>query len=201
MTSESTLDAPRRLSRRQQNTVTDLLDAALAHLRAHGHQSVTIRAVAERAGVTHTTAYTYFASREHLLCELFWRSLRSIPAIEPDLTRSMPVRLTEALRGPGLLLADEPALAEASLAAMLAGDPDVVRVRTAIGADFVARIGTALGPDRTPELTEALSLAFSGAMLQAGMGYFDFPGVIERMASVATLLDPHRRKRTAARRR
>jgi AcrR family transcriptional regulator len=201
VSSEAALAVPRRLSRRQQSTVTDLLEATLAHIRAHGHQNLSVRAVAERAGVTHTTAYTYFSSKEHLLAELFWRSVRSIPDPEPDLDLPMPARLTAALRGIGLLLADEPALAEASLSALLAPDPDVVRVRTEVGADFLSRIGKALGPDRSPELVQALSLAFSGAMLQAGMGYFDFPGVIDRMASVATLLDPHRTARRKPARR
>lgn len=183
-------ELPRRtLSRRQRATVEALLDATLEFLREKGYEQLTIRSAAEQAGVTHTTAYTYFSSKEHLVVEVFWRGLRQVPHEAPDLDQPMSARVTEALRGPGLLVADEPTLAAASLAAMLARDADVVRVRGRIGADFVARIQQALGPDQTPELVEALSIGFSGAMLQAGMGYFTFPGVVDRIASLASMLE------------
>jgi AcrR family transcriptional regulator len=182
--------APRRaLSRKQRATVEALLDATLELLRERGYEQLTIRSAAERAGVTHTTAYTYFSSKEHLVVEVFWRGLRLVPHEPADLDKPMSVRVTDALRGPGLLVADEPALAEASLSAMLARDADVARVRGKIGGDFVARIQGSLGPDQTPELVEALSIGFSGAMLQAGMGYFTFPGVVDRIASLASMLE------------
>jgi len=62
-------------------------------------------------------------------------------------------------------------------------------VADAIGGDLFRRIRSALGDDADRALIEALLLAFSGAMLQAGMGYFDFAGVVERMESVARQLD------------
>jgi AcrR family transcriptional regulator len=166
-----------------------VLDAALDLLRAHGYHRLTIRSAAERAGVTHTTAYTYFSSKEHLVAEVLWRGLRLTPYEAPDPDLPLSTRVTEALRGPGLLVANEPALAEAGLSAMLASDPDVVRVRGEVGADFVARIQQALGPDQSPELVEALTIGFSGALLHAGMGYITFPGVVDRIASIARLLE------------
>ena len=40
-----------------------------------GHETLTVRTVAQRAGVSPATAYTYLASKNHLFAELFWRHL------------------------------------------------------------------------------------------------------------------------------
>lgn len=176
------------LSDRQRSTVSALLDAGLELMREGDFDRLTMRTVATRAGVTHTTAYVYFSSKEQLLAEMLWRRLQAIPTPDVDGVASLDVRVGEALRGPGLVFADEPALAQAGMAAMLVAEPEVRRVRDAIGGDLVRRIHVALGEDADHELSEALLLAFSGAMLQAGMGYFDFAGVVERMKSVARLL-------------
>lgn len=187
----TTLANPRRtLSERQSQTVSMLLDAALELIEEVGAEELTIRGVAARASVTHTTAYAYFSSREHLICEALWRLLSEIPRAEPvDGDATLDQRVVEALAGPGRSLADRPALARGALAAMVANDADVAAVRDQIGADLVARLQSALGDAADHRLPETLLLAFSGAMLQAGMGYFDFDGVVERMATVARQLD------------
>jgi AcrR family transcriptional regulator len=177
------------LSKRQSATVAALLVAGLDLLREVGYEQLTIRSVAGRVGVTHTTAYAYFSSKGHLVAEMLWRRLEALPAPMTDPSMSLAARITEALRDPGLLLADEPALSQAALAALLTQDPDVSRLRDAIGAELARRIECTLDGAAEPDLTEALLLAFSGAMLQAGMGYFDFSGVVSRMSSVAGLLD------------
>jgi hypothetical protein len=73
-------------------------------------------------------------------------------------------------------------------------DPEVALVRDAVGSDLARRLAAAMG-DADADATETLLLAFSGAMLQAGMGYFDFAGVVDRMVRVAGRLDaaPSRR--------
>jgi AcrR family transcriptional regulator len=177
------------LSKRQSATVATLLGAGLDLLREVGYEQLTIRAVAGRAGVTHTTAYAYFSSKGHLVAEMLWRRLEALPAPVTEPSMSLPQKISEALRDPGLLLADEPALSQAALAALLTQDPDVSRLRDTIGTEIVRRIEHALDGAAEPDLTEALTLAFSGAMLQAGMGYFDFSGVVSRMSSVAELLE------------
>ena len=63
------------LNARQAETVERLLAAGLEELRAVGHEALTIRTVATRAGVSPATAYTYLASKNHLFAELFWRFL------------------------------------------------------------------------------------------------------------------------------
>ena len=67
---------PRRnLNPRQVETVDRLFAAGLEELRAVGHEALTIRTVATRAGVSPATAYTYLASKNHLFAELFWQFL------------------------------------------------------------------------------------------------------------------------------
>jgi AcrR family transcriptional regulator len=177
------------LSKRQATTVARLLDAGLEQLRDDGYEELSLRSVAARAGVTHTTAYSYFGSKAHLVASIFWHRLESLPDPAPRPGASLSERLAEALHDPGLLAADEPALAEAALAALFLQEPDVRRLRNQVGAELARRISTALGPDVDPHVAEVVLLAFSGAMLQAGMGYFDFDGVVERMRRLGQLLE------------
>ena len=177
-------------SERQQATVDALLDAALTHLRQRGDDGLTVRAVAERAGVTHTTAYAYFDSRDHLIATLYQRQVdaQDTDPIDPD----APVgdRVRTALAGPGRAASADPTLARAGLGALFTDEPAVVAVRDALGTHVVARIVAALGPGATPLAIEALSLAYSGAMLQASMGYLPFAAVVDRLATLAEALTP-----------
>ena len=77
MAATAALLAPRRhLSDRQARTVAGLLDATVDELREVGYDGLTVRNVARRAGVAPATAYNYFASREHLVTEVFWPRCR-----------------------------------------------------------------------------------------------------------------------------
>jgi AcrR family transcriptional regulator len=148
--------------------------------------------VASRAGVTHTTAYTYFTSKEHLVAELNWRILQELPAPEFDCSASLATRLTEALREASETFTSEPALARAILAAMVAPDPEVQRIRTSIGIDIARRIQKAVGPNADPRILDGALLLYSGAMLQAGLGYFTFDEVVDRIGAIADLWDGNR---------
>ena len=58
-----------------------------------------------------------------------------------------------------------------------------------IGAEFVRRFEEALGEDGDPAVLDALLLAFSGALLQAGMGLMTYTELGERLhVVVATIL-------------
>jgi len=171
-------------------TVDALLAAGVAELREVGYDELTLRSVAARAGVTHTTAYEYFSTKAHLVAEEFVRRLDALPGVVVAPTQSVAERITTALAGPSLILADDPAVASAALAALLDPNPDVVRLRATVGVLLTDRLTTALGPDTDPAIVEAMLLAFSGAMLQAGMGYFDYDGVVRRLARLANQLSP-----------
>lgn len=169
----------RRLTERQAETVRRLTEAAVAEVRETGYEGLTVRNVARRAGVAPATAYTYFASKNHLLTEVFWRRLDQLPTGRSD--------VAEVMRDIALLVAGEPELASACTTAMLATDPDVKELRLRVGIAIHNRLAEALG-HRDPVLLDALEMAYSGALLQAGMGYTSYADVAERLARVAQLL-------------
>jgi AcrR family transcriptional regulator len=185
----TTIAVPRRrLAGRPADTVDRLVEAAVGEVRATGYDGLTVRNVAARAGVAPATAYTYFASKDHLVAEVFWRRLRDLPPVRIDRRAGPATRAARAMREVALLVADEPELAAACTTALLAGDPEVKQLRDRIGAAIHARLTEALGPDADPAVVDALDLAWSGAMLQAGMGHLAYRDLPERFRSVAVLV-------------
>lgn len=185
----ASLEPPRRrLTERQAAAVARLTDAALKELRAKGYEGLTVRNVAARAGVAPATAYTYFASKDHLIAESFWSHLRALR--EPRLDRNRPpaARVRTAFGAVTTFLAAESALAAATTTALLAADPDVKHLRDKIGAEIRRRLAAALGDGHDPEVLAALELAVGGAMLQAGMGHLSYEELPDRIAMVASLL-------------
>ena len=183
-TSDHTPSTRQWLTERQAATVDSLLDAALAALREVGYEKLGLRDVATRAGVTHTTAYIYFSSKEHLVAELIWRIYRGLPTPEPDLYAPISARLVDSLQEMSAMFTREPELQKAVLASLVAMDPEVQRVRNEIGTDVLRRLEVALGPDTDAYLLDAALLLYSGAMLQAGLGYFTFDEVVARMGPI-----------------
>jgi AcrR family transcriptional regulator len=178
----------RHLSERQADTVARLTDAAVEEVRGTGYEGLTVRNVARRAGVAPATAYTYFASKDHLVAEVFWRRLQTQVPTEPDATARAAERVTLAIGDLAGLVGDEPELAAAVTTAMLASDPDVERVRDQIGAEVAERLQRALGPDLDEARLDALQLSLWGAMLSAGMGYFPHAQLAERMTAVVAIV-------------
>jgi AcrR family transcriptional regulator len=81
------------LTPRAQQTRAAITDAALELFRSRGYEATTMRAVAERAGVSTGNAYYYFHSKEELIQEFYARShaehlaaSREVLARERDLT-------------------------------------------------------------------------------------------------------------------
>lgn len=186
--SSQVISAPRQqLNERQAATVARLLDAGAEQLAEVGPEALTIRQVASRAGVSTATAYTYFSSKNHLLAELFHRSLETVPAAAGD--GPPTARVQTVIRALTDLCERNPHIAAGATVALLGSDPDVARLRLRIGGEFVDRFHAALGDAATPELVEALVLAFSGALLQAGMGVITYADLGDRLDSVvATIL-------------
>ncbi|HJR19177.1 MAG TPA: TetR family transcriptional regulator [Actinomycetota bacterium] len=184
----SSVEAPRRsLTERQAQVVQRLTDAAVAQIRATGYDGLTVRNVAARAGVAPATAYTYFASKDHLIAEAFWRRIRELPQPRID-KRRVELRVKAALKDLTAFLAAEPELAAASTTAMLASDPDVKRIRDRVGAYIRRRLELALADDDGEQILMALDLAVGGAMIRAGMGHLDYAELPERVAEIAGLL-------------
>lgn len=180
---------PRRhLSERQARTVAGLLDATVEELRDVGYDGLTVRNVARRAGVAPATAYNYFASREHLVTEVFWRRLDALPETRIDRRRTAASRAAGTLAEMALLVADEPELAAACTVAMLSNDPDVKVLRDRIGLTWRRRLQLALGEDADPAVLRSLEFAVSGAMLQAGMGHLDYRDLPDQLTRTAELV-------------
>ncbi len=183
------LEPPRRrLTERQAGVVRRLTEAALREIRAKGYDGLTVRNVAARAGAAPATAYTYFASKDHLIAELFWSRLHGLPERRLERRRAPAARVRAALSGVTSFLAAEPALAAATTTALLAADPDVKHLRDKIGAELRRRLAAALGEDHDPAVLGALELAVGGAMLQAGMGHLTYEELPDRIGGVAALL-------------
>jgi AcrR family transcriptional regulator len=182
----------RRLSARQGRTVQGLTEAAIDELRSTGYDGMTVRNVAKRAGVAPATAYTYFASREHLVTEAYWRRLATLPGPRIDRRRGPAARVTAALAGITKLANDEPELVAACTIAMMADDPDVKHLRDRIGLMIHDRFVAALGEGADRAVLRTLDLAMAGALVRAGTGHMSYSEIPGRIAEVATLLlEPH----------
>jgi AcrR family transcriptional regulator len=176
----------RVVSARQAETVERLLAAGGEELRAVGADALTIRSVAHRAGVSPATAYTYLASKHHLFAELFWRYLIDDEDRLPH-GRDARARLRSVTRHLAERLAAAPELAVAVTPALLGSDPDVERLRLRIGGELVGRFRAALGDAPGPDVIDTLVFAFSGALLQCGMGlltYDELGGRLDRVVEV-----------------
>ena len=140
-----------------------------------------MRTVRHRAGVSTATAYTYFASKNHLFAELFWRLLAEDDAADPGATAARAAAARDPRTSP-TLLEGAPELAAAATPALLGSDPDVERLRLRIGGEFVDRFRGRPRRGRRP-----------GAARDAGAG------VLRRAAAGRDGADDVRRDGRAAR--
>jgi AcrR family transcriptional regulator len=175
------------LNARQAETVEKLLAAGEVELEEAGPEALTIRTVAQRAGVSPATAYTYLASKNHLFAELFWRRIvRDAPP--PPSGETATERLQSVTRHFASMLGRSPNLATAANIALLGTDPEVERLRLVIGAEFVSRFAAAIGEDADPKVLDALTFAFSGALLQTGMGLMTYDELARRLDDVVAVI-------------
>jgi len=178
----------RRLSERRASTVQRLADATVVELAESGSGALTVRLVAKRAGVAPATAYTYFASKEHLVAEVFWRRLNALPERKVDKRRSTVGRVTDVLMDFALSVAEETELAAACTVALLADDEEVRDLRGRIGAELHRRLKVAAGDDIDPTVLIALELTTTGALLQVGTGHLGYQDLPDLLGAIAARL-------------
>ncbi len=186
----STESTRRRLSAKQAATVQRLTAATVDELRREGYEGLTVRNVARTAGVAPATAYTYFASREHLVTEVFWRRLEALADTTLTRRRSARSRVAAVMADLALLVADEPELAAACTVAMLSNDPDVRLLRDRIGREMRRRLQEALGDTADLAVLTTLEFAVSGALLHAGMGYQSYDALPDQLERVVAIVVP-----------
>jgi AcrR family transcriptional regulator len=168
--------------------VEKIYEAASSLLDEVGHEQLTVRMVAARAGVSPATAYSYFASKDHLFAEMFWRLLASNPG-SGFAAASPAARVREAAVDVARVIAGAPALAAAVTKSLLGSDPEVQRLRLAIGGLWIERFREAAGDDVGSDVVAALGFAFTGVLLQAGIqiiSYEQLPGIAGRVIDVVT---------------
>ncbi len=185
MTSEP-IEGPRRaLTGRRPEMTGKLLDAAVAEIAVTGFERMTVRLVAARAGVSTASAYSYFASKEHLLAAVFWRRISALPDPSFAVDSSVSDRVRVAMSPLAMLVADEAELAAGVTTALLAHDPDVRLLRDQIGTVFGTRMAAAIGNRLPKSAVFGMTMAFIGAYLSAGMGdiaYQDIPNLLADLA-------------------
>ncbi len=165
-----------------------LTEAAVVELIDAGYSALTVRNVAKRAGVAPATAYTYFASKEHLVAEVFWRRFDAQEPRPLDRRRSPANRATDVLLDFALVVAEETELAAACTVALLADDAEVRELRLRIGLEMHRRLTDALGDDGTAIAVQALELATTGALLQVGTGHLAYDAIPGLLTEVAALV-------------
>jgi AcrR family transcriptional regulator len=183
------LPVPEVPRRRRPEMAARILDATVEEVAATGYESLTVRLVAARAGVSAATVYAYFSSKEHLLAAELWRRMTALPEPVFATGASVGERVALALGEIALLVADEPSLAAGVTTSLMAHDADVVALRDQMGAFFLRRIELALGDDLPAVAVPGLTMAFVGSMLAAGLGnlgYRDVPALLGGFASVLT---------------
>jgi TetR/AcrR family transcriptional regulator, cholesterol catabolism regulator len=162
----------RRSDRRPAQTIRKVLDAGLEELRESSYATMTMRAVATRAGVSPASAYTYFPSKSALVAAVYLRFLRDLPS-HTDVNDTTQTRVSATLRDMALMVADEPELATACGAALMADDPAVKPLREQIGEEVARRIAAALGPGWPRAVKSALQMTFAGALMTARFVSYD----------------------------
>jgi len=187
-------ESPRRwLTERQAEAVDQLVDAAEAEVEASGYDGLSVRNVARRAGVAPATAYTYFSSKDHLLAELLWRNVRTVPPSANDPSAPLADRVVQTVEELGAIIGRSPALVAACTQALLSSNPDVKGLRDRIGAEIRRRLAAAVDPD----MVSVLLTTYFGAMLMAGMDHMTFAAVPGFVADAARLMTARDGARTA----
>lgn len=161
-----------------------MLDAGLAELRDSSYANLTMRAVANRAGVSPASAYTYFPSKSALVAAVYLRFLRDLP-LHTDVNDTTKTRVSATLRDMALAVDDEPELTAACGAALMADDPAVQPLREQIGEEVARRIGAALGPGWPRAVKSTLQMTVAGALMTARfVGFDDIAGRIDEAVNL-----------------
>jgi AcrR family transcriptional regulator len=138
----------RPLSRTQIATRRRILDAARDLAAEGGYDEVTMRKVAERAGVSAPTAYQYFSSKDHLLVDVMVdRVTTTTTALQGRPSRAAaPVdRAVATLRRAVRQVEEQPTLYVALTRAYISGAPEVAHARGAMETSMSSWIDSALG--------------------------------------------------------
>ncbi len=191
MTATPIFETPRRqLSDRQVEVVDRLVAAAEVEVEVEekGYEGLSVRNVAKRAGVAPATAYTYFSSKDHLLAELLWRRVLTVPAPIARDDDEPGDRLERAVVDLSMITSGSAAVVAACTQALLSSNPDVKVLREKIGADIHRRLSVAGGGHVDPLVVSVLVTTYFGALLSAGMGHMAYEQVPDFVVTASSLM-------------
>lgn len=160
----------RSLSATQTATRRRLLDAAQELATEGGYDAVSMRAVAQRAGVSPPTAYQYFASRDHVLVDVLTDLAAGTTAVitaRPSRRRDPVERTVATLRRVVQRMEEEPGLFVALIRAYVSGAPEVRHAAAAMQSSMRLWIDSALGP--TPIADRDAVVSVLEAVLLTGL--------------------------------
>ncbi len=189
MTATPIFETPRRqLSDRQVEVVDRLVAAAEVEVEEKGYEGLSVRNVAKRAGVAPATAYTYFSSKDHLLAELLWRRVLTVPAPIARDEDEPGDRLERAVVDLSMITGGSAAVVAACTQALLSSNPDVKVLREKIGADIHRRLSVAGDGHVDPLVVSVLVTTYFGALLSAGMGHMAYEQVPDFVVTASSLM-------------
>lgn len=163
----------------------DLLDAA-------GPEAVTLRAIAQRVGVSHNAPYKHFADKEALLAAVAATELRRRADTAPRPGREPLAELKRMARDYVRWAVSHPARFKLTFGAWTREDPDLAAAAHGARERFVAAVAAAQAagavpagdPDRVSALLLALGhgaadLALGGHLARDGKGHADPEDLID----------------------
>ncbi|CAM3272494.1 TetR/AcrR family transcriptional regulator [Mycobacterium intermedium] len=201
--SASTFTIYRTLDARQLEVRKRLLSAARELIRENGHESVAMESIATTAGVSRATAYRYFASKEHVVCEAALDWGQEVAARIPDVIAAAASDPVAAMDGAIEQIVREAAtdlaMIRATMASVLALGPVADQFRLNVREMFLNLLGGAIGGWR--EVPESLTLdpsltvlgrVFLADMVLLGVGDITIDQCIEelRLAAQRLLIGP-----------
>ncbi len=165
-----------------------VIDGAVELARVEPIASITMRDIARTAGVSPATAYTYFASKEHVYAEAYvdglarlTDSLRSRPPRGVTAADRVAAVFRRAVRGAGSM-GD---VVQATAIAMASSDPAVAPLRPGADAAFAAWVEVALDgaeiedPDATVRLLQLTMFATFVAVAHGRVSLDEASGLLE----------------------
>ena len=178
-------EVPRRqLTDRQVESIDALLAAAEAEVEEAGYDGLSVRSVARRAG---GASANYVSSKDHLLAELLWRRVASVPEVAVDPTIPLADRLEATVDALAAVTTGSPEVVAACTQGLLSSNVDVVGLRVRIGAEIHRRIAAAAAP-ADEAVAQVLVTTYFGALLSAGMGHMPYEDVPTFVVSAARLM-------------
>jgi AcrR family transcriptional regulator len=168
-----------------------VLDATVDLLREVPYSSITMRAIAKRAGVSHAEICAYFRSKDAIVAQIYLERLRAAPLMV-DVDQSARARIAAQFSQLVMLLADEPGIAAACSSALIRDESSVRAIRQRIHAELQRRVRTVLRSGAWPEVVETLAFGLLGALVHASCGADTFRQTAEDLASVVAVVLPER---------